>query len=262
MIDWAAAEGWNPGLHDATAFAAPDPGGFLVGTLDGAPVACISVVGYGAEFGFLGFYIVKAEYRGRGLGYRIWQHGMARMGDRNVGLDGVVQQQDNYRKSGFSLAWNNIRYRGKAAGGDGGGLVQVSAVPFDELVAYDAAHFGCPRPVFLRHWLAPPAGHALAAMDDGILDGYAVIRACREGHKIGPLFAESAATAEKLFAGLAAKVPGEPIFLDIPDPNPAARALVDRHGMQPVFETARMYTRGDPGVPLSSVFGVTSFELG
>src|SRR5262245_29710711 len=29
-IDWAAAEGWNPGLADATCFATPDPHGFLI----------------------------------------------------------------------------------------------------------------------------------------------------------------------------------------------------------------------------------------
>ena len=27
-IDWAAAEGWNPGLHDAGSFFAADAGGF------------------------------------------------------------------------------------------------------------------------------------------------------------------------------------------------------------------------------------------
>ena len=29
--DWAAAEGWNPGLADAACFATVDPGGFLIG---------------------------------------------------------------------------------------------------------------------------------------------------------------------------------------------------------------------------------------
>ena len=29
VVDWAAAEGWNPGLHDARAFRVADPDGFL-----------------------------------------------------------------------------------------------------------------------------------------------------------------------------------------------------------------------------------------
>jgi hypothetical protein len=30
-LEWAAAEGWNPGLHDARCFYAADPQGFLIG---------------------------------------------------------------------------------------------------------------------------------------------------------------------------------------------------------------------------------------
>jgi Acetyltransferase (GNAT) family len=71
-LDWAAAEGWNPGVHDAHCFYAADPEGFFLGRLDGVPVGCVSAVRYGTGFGFLGLYIVKAEYRGRGFGLALW----------------------------------------------------------------------------------------------------------------------------------------------------------------------------------------------
>jgi Acetyltransferase (GNAT) family len=90
MADWAAEEGWNPGNTDMQAFFAADPGAFLIGRLDGEPVASISVVKYGAGFGFLGFYIVRPLLRGKGYGLQIWRAGMARLEGRNVGLDGVV----------------------------------------------------------------------------------------------------------------------------------------------------------------------------
>ena len=32
-IEWAAAEGWNPGRHDARCFRAADPDGFLTGMI-------------------------------------------------------------------------------------------------------------------------------------------------------------------------------------------------------------------------------------
>src|SRR5262245_58891589 len=76
-VDWAAAEGWNPGLADAACFAAADPEGFLIGELDGAPAATVSCVNYGASFAFLGFYIVRADLRGRGYGLRIWKAAIA-----------------------------------------------------------------------------------------------------------------------------------------------------------------------------------------
>jgi RimJ/RimL family protein N-acetyltransferase len=93
--DWAADEGWNPGLADPACFGTVDPEGFLLGELDGRPAATISVVNYDANFAFLGFYIVRPDLRGRGYGLRIWQAGVAHAGSRTVGLDGVIAQQEN-----------------------------------------------------------------------------------------------------------------------------------------------------------------------
>ena len=38
-VDWAAAEGWNPGLADDACFATVDPQGFLVGEIEGETAA-------------------------------------------------------------------------------------------------------------------------------------------------------------------------------------------------------------------------------
>ena len=113
-LEWAAAEGWNPGLHDAHCFYAADPEGFFLGERNGVPIGCVSAVRYGPGFGFLGLYIVKAEHRGQGFGLELWRSALDHLGDRVIGLDGVVAQQDNYRKSGFRLAFRNIRQKGRA----------------------------------------------------------------------------------------------------------------------------------------------------
>ena len=107
-----------------------------------------------------------------------------------------------------------------------------------------------------------PDSHGLAALRDGDLVGYGVARPCRVGVKVGPLFADDEATAEALFAGLSAWTGDQPIFLDVPEPNAAARRLAERHGMSPVFETARMYAGEAPDEPVDRIFGVTTFELG
>ena len=99
-VDWAAAEGWNPGLADAACFATVDPEGFFIGELDGAPAATVSCVNYDARFAFLGFYIVREDLRGRGHGLRIWNAAIAHAGARVIGLDGVVAQQENYKSRG------------------------------------------------------------------------------------------------------------------------------------------------------------------
>jgi len=76
-VEWAAGEGWNPGLADDACFASVDPEGFFIAELDGAPAATISCVNYGATFAFLGLYIVRKDLRGCGYGLHIWNAALA-----------------------------------------------------------------------------------------------------------------------------------------------------------------------------------------
>jgi Acetyltransferase (GNAT) domain/Acetyltransferase (GNAT) family len=261
--DWAAAEGWNPGLADAACFATVDPGGFLIGELDGAPAATISCVNYDGGFAFLGFYIVRADLRGSGYGLRIWNAAIAHAGNRVIGLDGVVAQQENYKKSGFRLAYANIRYGGTvAATAAPPGIIALGDVPFAVVEASDATVFPAPRPAFLRAWIGAPGHIGCALLRDGRLAGWGVIRPCRQGRKIGPLVADSCATAETVLSALLAQAGGGEIFLDVPGVNGEAVALAESLGLAPVFETARMYTGAIPKLALERVFGVTTFELG
>jgi GNAT superfamily N-acetyltransferase len=263
-VDWAAAEGWNPGLADAACFASVDPEGFFIGEFDGAPVATVSCINYDARFAFLGFYIVRADLRGRGYGLRIWNAAIAHAGARVIGLDGVVAQQDNYRKSGFRLAYANVRYGGTVAAPatPRTDVIALSEVPMAAIEADDATVFPAPRSSFLRTWIGAPGHVGYAIMRDGRLAGWGVIRPCRKGFKIGPLVADDRATAETVLSALLAKVGGGEIFLDVPSINRDAVALAQEFGLAPVFETARMYTGAIATLRLERVFGVTSFELG
>jgi len=263
-VNWAATEGWNPGLADDACFAAVDPEGFLIGELDGAPAATVSCVNYSASFAFLGFYIVREDLRGRGYGLRIWDAAIAHAGPRVIGLDGVVAQQQNYRKSGFELAYANVRYGGIVAAPDApeAGTIVLTEVPLVTVEAYDATVFPAPRPAFLRAWIGSPGHVGCALMRDSGLVGWGVIRPCRKGCKIGPLVADDRATAEVVLSALLASVGGGEIFLDVPSINRDAVALAQDLGLAPVFETARMYTGAVPRLRLERVFGVTTFELG
>jgi hypothetical protein len=261
---WATAEGWNPGLHTGRCFFATDPGGFFVGELDGQPIACISCVAYDASFGFLGLYIVRPEFRGRGYGLQTWRAGMAHLGTRNIGLDAVAAQQSNYKRSGFAVAHDHVRYRGEGGGPFPTGIVRLAAVPFEKVLAYDRACFAAARPTFLRRWLALPESVALGCLREGRLAGFGVAHRGVEGFKIGPLFADDLRAAELLLRGLTAEAGCGTFFLDAPDAaeNPAAAQLVGRFGMREMFRTARMYTQGRPRLNAGRVFGITSMELG
>lgn len=261
-LEWAALEGWNPGLSDADAFYATDPGGFLVGLYNGQPVACISAVIYDDLFGFIGFYLVLPEYRRQGYGRQLWDAAVQRLGERNIGLDAVVAQQENYRQSGFTPAYRSVRFSGAGIALEHAGLAPLEAVPFDVLEAYDRRMFPASRKEFLGAWLTMPGTSGCVAVENGAVHGYGLIRPCRVGYKIGPLYANDAATARRILGRLSAAVSGETLSLDVPEINPAAVALAQSVGMTPVFETVRMYTRYAPEVDLQRIFGVTTFELG
>lgn len=264
VVDWAAAEGWNPGLSDAACFAAPDAQGFFVGEIDGEPVATVSCVNYGDRFAFLGFYIVAKSFRGSGHGLRIWNAAIAHAGPRLIGLDGVVAQQDNYRKSGFQLAYANIRYGGTLAAPvrPPAEIVALDTIPFALVEADDATVFPARRSAFLRAWIGTPGHVGRALVRDGKLAAWGVIRPCRTGCKIGPLIADDRAAAETIVQALLASADGGEVFLDVPAVNREAIALAAELRLKPVFDTARMYTGAIPPLRIDRVFGVTSFELG
>ena len=263
-IDLASREGWNPGIHDAECFFAADPSGFLIGELLGEPVGCISAVSYAGRYGFVGLYIVRPGFRGRGYGMRLWESAMARLRGHNVGLDGVVAQQGNYALSGFRLAYRNVRYRGRAEPAAIHSSVALAAeTTFEAIGHFDRQVFPERRDAFLRSWLTQPMAAAYVARDGGRLTGYTVIRRCREGWKIGPLAADDVVIARRLYEGAAAHAPsGEAVFVDVPGANPSAKSFLAALSLTPVFETARMYTGPDPAIELPKLFGVTTLELG
>lgn len=265
IISWANSEGWNPGIHDAENFYRTDPSGFFVGILDSKPVASISAIAYNASFGFLGFYIVRPQFRGQGLGQEIWNAGMKHLEDRNIGLDSVLEQQKQYERLGFWPCYKSVRHQGVGTGQERNseGIKYLSEVPIKDLLAYDDQYFPVPRHLFINSWIRQTGGIALAAANDGELKGYGVLRQCHQGYKIGPLFADDEDVAHSLFRALCCHAPlGAPVFLDTPEPNSAALDLAKRHHMNPVFETVRMYNKEDPNLPMDRIYGVTSFELG
>lgn len=261
ILDWAAAEGWNPGLDDARPFHAADPGGFFVSTVEGRPVAAISVVNHDAGQSFLGLYLCLPEWRGKGIGFALWKRALDHAGTRSVGLDGVAAQQANYARSGFVLAGASRRYEGTLAPAADPAIRPVTPGDLPALIARDTAATGYGRAAFLRAWLDPTATRLSLATGD--LSAFATIRRCGSGAKIGPVIAPDAAVALRLIRAALAALPAERVIIDLPGRNAALAALLEAEGFTMTFETARMYRGPAPlAAAPATEQAIATMELG
>ena len=269
-IEWAADEGWNPGLNDADFFWNTDPEGFVKVELNGEMIGSGSIVSYNGEFGFMGFFILKPEYRGRGIGSKFWYYRRDKLLKRlkpnaAIGMDGVFDMQSFYAKGGFKFSHRNIRMEGFNIQSDMQSdiqLFEVSEFSDEELLKFDRGHFGFDRNKFIIPWLKSDKHYTLGTRKDGRLAGIGTVRKCRKGFKIGPLFADVPEIAEQIFIGLLNKVNGDYVYLDVPEINIDAMSLAQKYNMSECFGCARMYFGEAPMLPHKNIYGVTTFELG
>lgn len=262
LVEWAAAEGWNPSPGDADAFFAADPEGFIGGFVDGQLAAGISAVAYGRSFGFVGLYICHPAFRGKGYGMAVWKAGMQRLAGRTIGLDGVPAQQGNYERMGFRKAYLTARWSGRLqVGVSRAGIVPATAAHLEQILSVDRLYFPESRDAFVTAWIAAPR-HAFVIKAHGRVRGYAVVRRCIEGFKIGPLFAMDPTDARALLSACQGVSENEIVHLDIPATQTAFSDTLKRLGFERGFETARMYLGNPPLIDMSGVYAVTTLELG
>lgn len=262
ILDWAAQEGWNPGLDDAEAFFRADPHGFFIAVDDdNTPVAAISVVNHSDDFAFLGLYIVRPEFRGQGIGFGLWTHAMNHAGNRTVGLDGVEAQQNNYKKSGFTLYGSTTRYTGQIQRQSHPDIRIAGAKDIPRLIEIEANASGVKKPDYLAAWFENVSGRTtILRHDPNGISGFCTIRACQNGAKIGPLYVGEAEGARDLIAQAASLFDG-PYTLDVPETSTELTQMCRQLGWTAGFKTARMY-RGAFASPQCASFAVTSLELG
>jgi GNAT superfamily N-acetyltransferase len=268
LIAWALKEGWDPGRSDANAFWDTDPEGYVGVLHQEELIAGGSIVSYNGNFGFMGFFIVLPEYRGKGLGRLLWYERKNLLLHRlkphaPIGMDGVVAMQSFYRKGGFELSHRDVRFKTIGRPFNLNPAVRkILPDQYNEIQAIDSRCFGYVRTHFLRSWLSQPGHIALKYYDGHKICGYAVLRPTSKGFKIGPLFADHKNTAQGLLEACLNQAQGKPVYLDVPEINAEGIELIQAHAFEPVFECGRMYHGVPPKLPYHNIYGVTTFELG
>lgn len=270
LLEWAAAEGWNPGLNDAACFWNLDPDGFLAMERNGEMVGGGAVIRHNDNFGFMGLFIVHPDHRGQQLGRQLWMarrdHLLSRLKpDGTIGLDGVDAMVSFYEQGGFRAVTRHRRFELTTAGAfteTASEVTELHHVDFDEVRRADLGCFPGDRSSFLKSWVEQPGAVSLGFRDAAGLRGYGVMRPCLSGWKIGPLFAADFSVANGLFQAFCRQTNGQPVYLDAPDNNPDALRLCGTHGMAEVFGCTRMYLGRAPDLAHERIYGVTTLEVG
>lgn len=265
LFEWCSKEGWNPGLGEGPAYFALDADGLWIAESEGKPIASVFGVRTGEALGHVGAYLVIPTHRGKGLGLPLFEKALARISDRTVALEGVLAQQDNYRKQGFQTIAPSFRLRYEHESKPVEptcDLLPIAQIPMSDVAQLDHDVFGANRPAFWTEWFRLPESRGLAAVDRSRLVGFGHVRRTHSGWRVGPLVADSVATASELLAALCEQVRTTSVELDVCTANSQFEGFARHLALKPVFETARMYRGTVPDLNWSMHFAMSAMEIG
>jgi hypothetical protein len=263
-MEVAFKEGWNPGLYDGAAFYQADPGGFFLAEWGGGIAGGISVVCYEERLAYIGGHFVLPPFRGKGIGRSLWEWALTVVGERAAALNGLPEGRAFYESYGFQPAYNVIRYGGEIFGRSclSGNIRTAQDLAPEDLLAYDSRFFGWRREKSLRAWLEIPGLESACCVREGELKGWGAMRRCRQGWRLGPVFADRPEYAEEILCHLGRKTMGEDVLLDLPETNTQAIRLAFSLGMVPHSARLRLY-RGEAAIqPAEGIYAFTSLDIG
>jgi RimJ/RimL family protein N-acetyltransferase len=168
---------------------------------------------YPNKTGWIGFFIMNKDHRGKGLGRELWS-AMERVfhdaGTETIGLDGVEEQVATYTRRGFvdcariplmmreSFATKPIDVTWSHE--DEVELQDLRDIDPKYLSQLDLDHTGLDRSAYWAADMLPSRAHAFgfAIIQDDKLTGLIYSRRCPGGVRIGPLYAATYSQARQL----------------------------------------------------------------
>ncbi len=196
--DWALA------LSISKGFVALDNGrvvGTAMASLLGDSCATVNMV------------IVDEAMRGRGVGRQLMQAAMAAAENRECRLTATSDGLPLYEKMGFVACGQVLQYQAvPLATEKPAGVAWTDKVEPAELAALDAQAFGADRGNLFAV-LAERARFALVEKQ-GVIKGFAALRAFGRGEVIGPVVAEDVEIAKDLIAFVMSERAGEFLRVD------------------------------------------------
>jgi len=256
------AAGWNQTERDWQLLLRLQPDGCFGVEQDGRIVASATAFCYANDLAWIGMVLTLPEYRGRGLGNRVFLESVEfcrKRGTRCIKLDATAMGQPLYERAGFEGEYPVERWGGTATHEvlPTVPVAQLMSEAVREFASEDASAFGANRATLLQ--ALREASDWTASVDGG----YAMSRPGTKAHYFGPCVARDSSTARELLAAFLVSHAGSPVFLDVPATNEPARELLRGFGFEVKRTLLRMSLGPNdrPGEP-RRIFGLAGFEYG
>lgn len=226
-------------------------------------VATAICLKYSQRLAWIGLVISDPEYQRRGFARRLMNHAMEYLSDvESIMLDASTAGFPVYDKMGFQSLYKIHVYTGAAQHFSASPAIRrMTTDDLPVVIDMDCRIMGLPRPQVLN-WLFETSG-AYVATDSEKITGYTFTR------PLSPLRlvawnARDASTAESLlqFGSNLAAESGRGLHISIPEPNEAARSMVERHGLTLDRSCTRMVYGKQPPGHMSEQYGIVAFMTG
>jgi predicted N-acetyltransferase YhbS len=234
--------GWNTLEADWRRFLELEPGGAFVAEVGGAAAGTAATMLFG-PIAWVALVLVDASLRRRGIGTALMEHALAhldRLGVPTVRLDATPLGQPVYENLGFTTEHVLTRYEGTAPHTESPAAVEpVRPEHVEALLRLDREATGTDRRKVILRLLAERPEAARVALDGGEVVGYATARPGARALYVGPCIVRADA-GPLLFADAWARYAGRLIYMDVPERNVAARAVVEAAGLTAQRPLTRM----------------------
>jgi GNAT superfamily N-acetyltransferase len=236
-----AEAGWNQNAADWRIFLELGSAtGVKAG--DGRLVATAATLPYPSGFGWISMVLVTRAFRRRGIATHLLKQCISRLVDAGMVpvLDATPAGREAYRPLGFRDGWPIQRWRRHVQGS----LSQTNQVrdltgsDWPQVLALDAAAFGCDRSPLLVRLHARCAAFSCVFEKDGRVRGFLLGREGRVATQLGPIVAADPACAASLVAHALARLE-PPVIVDALERHGGFAGWLASHG----FERERPYTR-------------------
>lgn len=260
-----AEAGWNQNAADWRIFLELGSA-FAVKGDDGRLAATAATLPYPSGFGWISMVLVTAAFRRRGIATHLLEACISRLRDAGMVpvLDATPAGREVYKPLGFRDGWPLQRWRSQGAFelSKSDQVRNLRAADWPQVLALDAAAFGCDRSPLLERLRARSRGFACVYEKDGRLRGFLLGREGRIATQLGPIVADDEESAAALAAHALARLDA-PVIVDALERHRAFATWLAAHG----FARERPYTRmalgrdelfGDP----SRTLAIAGPELG